>query len=148
LATYRVSYWKNKKVKNKFKNHPAVKLGEFIKNQRIGAGLTLSSFCKLAKVRPSIMSELERGIGDHLTVRLYDEIQQHCHVDCETWKFEKLVMAAQKSSILEISDIYKKSDLLPAFPRKGFDYKKFDKFLNKMLKRKWVGKKRRIIMWD
>lgn len=139
-----------KLTKSNISNHPAVKLGNFIKNQRIGAALTLCQLARKMRVKPSILSELERGIGDHLTAFRYNKIQEACRVDCETWKFEKLVMETQKSSILDLCDLCTKSDLMPAFPSPKIwtksKIKKFDAMLDKMLERKLTNKKRRIIM--
>lgn len=130
-------------------NHPAVKLGKFIKDQRIGAGLTMSTLARKMKIKPSVLSDIELGIGDHLTAIRYDKIKDLCRVDDETWKFEQLVEETQKSSILERRDILGDDvdSLMPAFPKPGMDLTKFRKHIKQWLKPEWVGKKRRIIMW-
>lgn len=138
-----------KTKRSKLYQHPAIQLGEFIKNQRIGAGLTLRIFCQKTKIPPCIQSELERGIGDHLTVNRYHKISETCCGLNEDYIFKNLVKQVENSSILENRDLYEKEELYPAFPNPKIwteeVFKKWGKMVDEMLKPKWEGKQRRKI---
>lgn len=102
-------------MKPGIENHPAVRLGQFLKEQRIEAELTLRDAAAKLEIDITRLSELERGIGDHLDAELYVLMQATYRVDDETYILEKLCTEVQASTILRISDIYKREELLPAF---------------------------------
>ena len=102
-------------MKPGIENHPAIRMGEFLKNQRIGAGLTLREASVKIGVPASKLAELERGIGDHLNDVVYDGILDYYGIDNELYILEALNEEVVKSPILAISDIYYEEELLPAF---------------------------------
>lgn len=105
-------------------SHPAIKLGQFIKDQRIGAGYTLSEAAKKIGMKPSALSELEKGIGDNLSLKdntsnhaLYWKMVLVLEIDDEQYKLEHIcnLFAENDVKILKISDIFDEEDVLPAF---------------------------------
>ena len=78
-------------MKLNVENHPAVRLGRFIREQRLEAGFTLREAAFKVGLRPSEFAELEHGIGDHLSEQIFDNISSIFRVDDETFIFENLV---------------------------------------------------------
>jgi transcriptional regulator with XRE-family HTH domain len=100
-------------MKPNIENHPAVRLGRFIREQRLRSGFTLREAAIEVGLRPSEFAELEHGIGDHLSEQIFDNISSIFRVDDETFIFENLVEETQNSDILEFSDVFEKEEILP-----------------------------------
>ena len=102
-------------MKPEIENHPAVRLGRFLKDQRIGAGLSLRDASNKIGLAPSKLSELELGIGDHLTEDVYWGMQQAYRIDNEGYIVEELCEEVSKTDILTFADVFDENDVLPAF---------------------------------
>jgi transcriptional regulator with XRE-family HTH domain len=117
-------------MKEGIENHPALRLGKFLRDQRIGADLGLREASRRLGVLPSLLSELERGIGDNLSQALADKMQECYQIDDEGYILEKLCDEVSRTEPLAISDIYDEDDVLPIFiPLNDEQRKKFLKTL-------------------
>ncbi len=101
-------------MKPGIENHPALRLGKFLKDQRIGANLTLREAARKLGVMSSVLSELELGIGDHFSEQMADRMQDCYQIDDEWYIIEQLCEELSRSNVLSIGDIYYEEDLLPA----------------------------------
>ena len=103
-------------MKSGIENHPAVRLGKFVKDKRIESGLTLRDAAAWLEIDPSKLSNLEMGIGHHINDVLRDEMI-HCYcLDCDG--AEELVNRSaevDKLKPLTITDIFDEDDVLPLF---------------------------------
>ena len=100
-------------MKPNVENHPAVRLGRFIREQRLGAGFTLREAAFKVGLCPSEFAELEHGIGDHLSGQVFLNIVSAFRMDNETFIFEDLFEETQNSDILEFTDVFEKEEILP-----------------------------------
>lgn len=101
-------------MKENIKNHPAIKLGQFIKDHRIKRELTLRDASKALNCNVSDLSNVERGVGDHINESLFYSLISLYEIK-ETELFKHLYLTFKSSSVLKISDIFSREEVLPAF---------------------------------
>ena len=117
------------------KQLPSVILGNLIKEQRIKQKALLGNLASEIKLPVTSLSEIEHGIGKHLNYtvlrRICDTLKPPCNK--EILMFDLLKQTESQES-LTWGDLYRKKDLLPAFPTETYSklsVKEIDDMLQK-----------------
>ncbi len=101
-----------------YSNHPAVIFGKWLKDKRIDKGQfvcrTMANFIGM-DIRK--YSEVERGIGDWLDDKYIDRIVFALDLNNQDRvEFNRLVDEMKESTVLQMTDLYTRDQMRPAFP--------------------------------
>lgn len=106
---------KNKELKDQ-SNHPAVILGQWLKNKRMEGGFVKRQFAQDIGMSVSRYTELELGIGNWITDDLRTSIWNVLKLNNnEKMEFIHMIEDTKGSKILKMSDIFTREQLTPAF---------------------------------
>jgi len=104
----------SKKMDSSLHNHPAVKLGRWLKAARQKKGFVKRSFAGQISLTPAQYTEVEAGVARWLGERQRRAIRLVLDLDGKDRKtFKHLVEATRKSIILSFSNVFSREELEP-----------------------------------
>ena len=115
----RVAHVGTRMNKHKHSDHPAVKLGHWLKEHRQRAGLVARVFAGQIELSPSEYAEMETGVVRWLgedQARFIPSVLALSASECKT--LERMLANAREAKALEFEDLFTREQLEPVRPRR------------------------------
>ncbi len=125
-------------LREKFHNHPAVVFGKWLKEKRCEKDFTLSRFATAIGMNVSKYSQVEMGIGDWLEKQLecwqaIPKVLNLTQNECDEGIYLYLLIG--NSQILQMTDLFTRDEMRPAFPpEKNWTKEKEEQLLDAVFK--------------